>query len=122
MIADIKLQTTTIVKIVGVLLFFKVIGLLQTFTHTLRFYMDAPDYFTFRSIIYFVCMIIPFIFLIQFFAHLRHAHKDPVHFTSRENVLMSLKNAFNILKIYFIVMMGTKVVYFLMDVFMFFVR
>ena len=122
MLTDIKLQTSTIVKIVGALLFFKAIGILRTFTATLRFHINAPEYFTFRNIIYLVCMIIPFIYLIQFFSHLRHSNQDHLLSTRKEHVLMSLKNAFDILKIYFMVMIGTQVIYFLMDVFMFFMR
>lgn len=119
MLSAIKLQTNIIVKIVGVLLIFEIIGIFQSLTYTLSLYNSDPaNSFEYRNIVYFLGMILPFIFLVQFFVHLRHSNKSNLSMTSRNHILFSIKNAFEQLKIYFLMLICVQVVNFAIDLFM----
>lgn len=118
MLTRIKTQSETIVKIVGVVLFFKALGLFRSITSSVSFFdSDIPTSITIRSVIYFVLILIPFIFLIQFYAHLKQTNQDHIALSESDNMMMSLKNAFEQLKIYFMVLIGAQVVRLGMDVF-----
>ncbi len=108
MIHEIKVQTSSIVNIVGILLILKGIGILRSIMSNFNIFSIEQVSTSMRSFVYLILLIIPFIFLVKFFMLMQSAN--------RNNGLIQLKDAFEQLKVYFLVLIISQIIRFGLDI------